>query len=103
MFRKNGADGLPSLSPARNYLQFRSHHPPDSDKTITPTLLLHVGLGELRYDHIDSSPPATLDYDAVGKLGLVGSDTSPAGFPRLAGLIPPPAAATRSRIMAWGQ
>jgi hypothetical protein len=84
---KNGADGLPyPLSPARHYISNDHTIRLTYDRTVTPTQLLHVGLGELRYDHIDSSPPATLAYDAVGQLGLVGSDTNPAGFPRLANL-----------------
>jgi hypothetical protein len=84
---KNGADALPyPLSPARHYLSSDHTLRLSYDRTITPTMLLHVGFGELRYDHIDSSPQATLNYDAVGLLGLVGSDTTPAGFPRLAGL-----------------
>ena len=84
---KSGADGYPyPLSAGRNFISANHTIRLTFDRTITPTLLLHVGLGELRYDHIDSSPPATLNYDAVGQLGLVGSDTTPAGFPRLAGL-----------------
>ena len=84
---KNGADGYPyPLSAGRNFISADHTIRVTLDRTILPTVLLHVGLGELRYDHTDSSPPATLDYDAVGKLGLVGSDTVPAGFPRLAGL-----------------
>jgi Carboxypeptidase regulatory-like domain len=84
---KSGADGYPyPLSAGRNFISANHTIRVTFDRTITPTLLLHVGVGELRYDHIDSSPPATLNYDAVGQLGLVGSDTHPAGFPRLAGL-----------------
>jgi hypothetical protein len=84
---KNGADGLPyPLSPARHYISADHTIRLTFDRTVTPTQLLHIGMGELRYDHIDSSPQATLNYDAVGQLGLVGSDTTPAGFPRLAGL-----------------
>ncbi len=84
---KSGADGYPyPLSAGRNFISANHTIRVTFDRTILPTVLLHVGLGELRYDHIDSSPPATLNYDAVGQLGLVGSDTNPAGFPRLAGL-----------------
>jgi len=84
---KSGADGYPyPLSAGRNFISANHTIRLTLDHTILPTVLLHVGLGELRYDHIDSSPPATLNYDAVGQLGLVGSDTNPAGFPRIAGL-----------------
>ncbi|HWE52979.1 MAG TPA: TonB-dependent receptor [Bryobacteraceae bacterium] len=87
---KNQADGLPfPLSAARHYLSSDHTVRLTYDRTLTPTLLLHLGMGELRYDHIDSSPPSTLNYDAVGKLGLVGSDTNPTGFPRLANLNSP--------------
>jgi hypothetical protein len=84
---KSGADGYPyPLSAGRNFISADHTIRFTLDRTITPTLLLHIGAGELRYDHIDSSPPATLNYDAVGLLGLTGSSTTPAGFPRLAGL-----------------
>ncbi len=84
---KNGADGLPfPLSAGRHFISADHTIRLTLDRTITPTMLLHIGMGELRYDHIDSSPQATLNFDAVGQLGLVGSDTNPAGFPRLAGL-----------------
>ena len=84
---KNGADGYPyPLSPARHYISADHTIRLTFDRSLTPTMLLHIGAGELRYDHIDSSPQATLNYDAIGQLGLVGSSTTPAGFPRLAGL-----------------
>jgi hypothetical protein len=84
---KNGADGLSyPLSPARHYISNDHTIRLTYDRTVTPTQLLHIGMGELRYDHIDSSPPATLAFDAVGQLGLIGSDTNPAGFPRLANM-----------------
>jgi hypothetical protein len=53
------------------------------DKSITPTILLHAGMGYQRFYNPDSSPPPVLQYDAVGQLGLVGSSTNPAGFPEL--------------------
>jgi hypothetical protein len=56
------------------------------DKSITPTILLHAGVGFQRFFNPDSSPPQVLAYDAVGQLGLVGSATNPAGFPELTGL-----------------
>ena len=51
------------------------------DKSITPTLLLHAGAGYQRFHNPDSSPPRSLQYDAVGQLGFMGSSTNPAGFP----------------------
>jgi hypothetical protein len=57
------------------------------DLSITPTLLFHAGIGEQRFHNPDTSPPSVLNYDAVGGLGLTGSATSPAGFPRINGLL----------------
>ncbi|MDE3195763.1 MAG: TonB-dependent receptor [Acidobacteriota bacterium] len=53
------------------------------DKSVTPTLLLHAGLGYQRFHNPDSSPAEVLDYDAAGKLGIKGSATNPSGFPEL--------------------
>jgi len=38
------------------------------DKSITPTLLFHAGVGYQRLHNPDSSPKQVLDYDAVGSL-----------------------------------
>ena len=87
MYRKNGADALPyPISPTRNYIDRTPTFRVNLDQTVTPTFLVHLGLGEVRYDHIDSSPASVLTYDAVQQLGLVGSGTTPSGFPRLTGL-----------------
>ncbi len=51
------------------------------DKSITPTVLIHAGLGYQRFHNPDSSPAEVLQYDAVGQLGIKGSATNPAGFP----------------------
>jgi hypothetical protein len=57
------------------------------DQTVSPTLLIHAGFGVQRFHNPDTSPPSVLNYDAVGQLGLVGSATNPAGFPRIQGLL----------------
>jgi len=57
------------------------------DRSITPTLLIHAGIGEQRFHNPDSSPPSVLNYDAVAGLRLSGSATNPAGFPRINGLL----------------
>jgi hypothetical protein len=54
------------------------------DRVITPTLLLHAGIGEQHFYNPDSSPASVLGFDAVGKLGLTGGDVD--GFPFLSGL-----------------
>jgi Carboxypeptidase regulatory-like domain len=55
------------------------------DKSITPTMLIHAGVGYQRFHNPDSSPPQVLQYDTVGQIGLKGSSTNPAGFPLLTG------------------
>jgi hypothetical protein len=62
---KSGADGLPyPVSSARNFIDRTPTFRINLDETVSPTFLVHVGIGELRYDHIDSSPPSVLNYDA---------------------------------------
>ena len=58
----------------------------NADYSIAPTVLLHLGAGFIRNYQPDGTPAAELAFDAVGKLGLMGSATNPAGMPRLAGL-----------------
>lgn len=53
------------------------------DRSITPTMLLHLGAGVQRFHNPDSSPPDVLQYDAAGQLGFTGSATNPGGFPRI--------------------
>jgi hypothetical protein len=87
---KNNADGLPwPISRGRTYIDRTPTVRLTADYMITPTLLLHLGAGVIRYDHTDSAPPAVLEYDALGELGLRGSSTNPGGFPRLDGLSSP--------------
>ena len=54
------------------------------DQSFAPTLVFHAGAGYVRYYNPDSSPASVLNYDAVGKLGLIGGALN--GFPRLTGL-----------------
>ena len=85
---KSGADGLPyPISSGRNFIDRTPTIRVSVDKTVTPTFLVHLGLGEVRYDHVDSAPPSVLNYDAPGVLGLKGAGVSPAGFPRLVNLL----------------
>jgi hypothetical protein len=56
------------------------------DQNLTPTLLLHLGSGYLRFHNPDSSNAAVLNYDAVAGIGFRGGATTPGGFPRVAGL-----------------
>jgi hypothetical protein len=84
---KSGADGLPVLiSPARI---FETHSPTARltiDYTITPTSLLHVGFGVLRYVHVDSEPPEQQAVDSKSLLGLTGAVPGTTGMPYFSGL-----------------
>ncbi|MEO8594614.1 MAG: TonB-dependent receptor [Candidatus Solibacter sp.] len=87
---KSTGDGLPE--PISNAREFRTHTPSfrlNADYTVTPRILIHAGVGEIRYWHIDSGPEATRTYDAVGKLGLIGGLGNPTGFPSIGGLSSP--------------
>jgi hypothetical protein len=55
------------------------------DYTITPTIVLHLGIGMFRFSNPVSSPSSVLNYDAAGLLGFTGSSVG-VGFPRLNGL-----------------
>ncbi len=80
-------DGLPiPLTGARPKIVGGDQYRINADRTISPTLIIHVGAGFYRFLNPDSSPPAELNYDAVGLLGLVGSASNPAGFPALSSL-----------------
>ena len=84
---KNTFDGLPfPISPAREYIDRTPTYRLTIDRTMTPTLLLHLGGGVVHYVHTDSSPQSVLQYDAVKELGLVGASVTPSGFPRINGL-----------------
>ena len=84
---KNYGDGLPyPISSARNYLTHTWTYRLNLDQTLAPTMLLHLGLGEMRYSHIDSAPNSVLNYNAVANLGLAGASRSPAPFPEITGL-----------------
>jgi hypothetical protein len=78
------ADGLPfPLSAVRVQAIYGTTARLNYDKSITPTLLLHSGVGYQRFHNPDSSPVESLGYDAAGKLGFKGSATDPSGFPRI--------------------
>jgi len=77
-------DGLPfPISVVRVQAIYGNTARVNYDKTLTPTLLLHMGAGFQRFHNPDSSPSQSLDYDAVGGVGFKGSATNPGGFPRI--------------------
>ncbi|MEI9974256.1 MAG: TonB-dependent receptor [Ignavibacteriota bacterium] len=80
-------DGLPSpITAARPKLVSGNQYILNGDRTVSPTLMVHLGASFNRFINPDSSPASVLDYDAVKLLGLVGSASNPAGFPELQGL-----------------
>jgi hypothetical protein len=81
----SGPDGLPiPITELRPQQERSNTFRLNFDRVITPTLLLHAGIGEQHFYNPDSSPASVLGFDAVGKLGLTGGDVD--GFPFLSGL-----------------
>src|SRR6185437_8123608 len=79
-------DGLPiPLTSARPKLVTGNQFRFNLDHTISATMLVHFGVGLVRFHNPDSSPAGVLTYDAKGQLGLVGSATG-VGFPAISGL-----------------
>ncbi len=79
-----GRDALPDPISQRRDLFIRSHTIRiNYDHTISPTVLLHLGVGYQRYRNPDSAPPSITEYDAA-QLGFKGQFGS--GFPRMTGL-----------------
>ena len=80
-------DGLPiPLTSSRPKIIGGNQYIINADRTVSPTLVVHLGGSFQRFINPDSSPAAVLDYDTVGLLGLVGSASNPAGFPQISGL-----------------
>ena len=83
-------DFLPDpISPRRQFWDRTHTFRLSLDQTVSPSFMIHAGVGVMRYVHRDSAPQSTLAYDAPGLLGLKGSATTPAGFPRITGLSSP--------------
>jgi hypothetical protein len=80
------ADGLPApLTQMRPKKVEGNQYRFNLDRTITPTIIAHLGFGFYRFHNPDSSPESVLGYDAKGLLGLTGSATG-VGFPLITGL-----------------
>jgi TonB dependent receptor len=81
----SGADGLPQPISADIGTDIRGNTERLSyDRTLTPTLLLHVGAGFSQNNL--GQPAVTPDYDTCGQLGLCGPFQHPATFPVLSGM-----------------
>jgi hypothetical protein len=79
-------DGLPlPLSAARPKNVGGNQFRLNLDRTVSPTMLAHLGFGFFRFLNPDSVPESVLNYDVMGQLGLVGSATG-LGFPNITGL-----------------
>lgn len=80
--KSNGIDGLPEpLSQVRLQVIRSKTFRLNYDQTLSPTLLLHLGAGVIRYTNPDTVPPASADYDSTA-LGIVNAPGT--GFPRIA-------------------
>ena len=80
-------DGLPvPLTQLRILYERNDTWRTNYDYTISPTMVLHAGIGYIRYRNPDVMVEGVKNYDAVGQLGLKGSVLTPSGFPRITGL-----------------
>src|SRR5262245_16711477 len=80
-------DGLPiPLTQLRILYERNDTWRSNFDYNIAPTMLLHIGIGYIRYRNPDVMLEEVKNYDSVGLLGLKGSALNPSGFPRIGGL-----------------
>jgi len=82
--KDQGRDGMPDPIGQRRDLFIRSHTiRVNYDHTLTPNLLLHAGVGYVRYHNPDSAPVSVTGFDSktLGFKGQFGL-----GFPRITGL-----------------
>ena len=81
-----GADGLPIPITGRRDQEIYGHTVRlNLDQSLSPTFLLHLGAGYVRFHNPDSAPEEVITYDAVGGIGFKGASTVPSGFPRIVG------------------
>jgi hypothetical protein len=83
--RVSSNDSLPAPITARRNQKVIAHTTRlNYDHSLTPTWLLHLGSGYVRYLNPDSSPDSVLNYDAAGQLGFTGAPQN--GFPQINGI-----------------
>lgn len=81
--KDNGQDGLPDPVSERRYQQIRAHTVRfNADDILTPTVVLHVGVGYQRYYNPDSTPLTS--FNQSSQLGLPGALVG--GFPQIQNL-----------------
>ena len=69
----NGPDGLPVPLTQNRYLPTTTHTARlNYDLTVTPTFLIHGGIGFMRHVNCDMSVAGVLSFDALAQLGLKG-------------------------------
>ena len=79
--KSNGVDGLSDvLSRVRIQNIWSMTTRVNYDHTLTPTMLLHLGAGFIRYRNPDTVPPVSYGFDLT-TLGITGAPGT--GFPRL--------------------
>src|SRR6266567_5258181 len=90
---KSTGDGIPfPISNTREFITHSNTERLTFDRALTPTFLLHLGIGYLRYAHVDSSPDISQNFDAPGKIGFVGgvkNSKGNTGFPGMRNLSAP--------------
>lgn len=83
--KDNGVDGLPDPISTRRDQLIRSYTTRiNYDNTLTPTLVLHMGIGYQRYHNPDTAPDSITSFNSVSQLGLTGA--AGLGFPTIYGL-----------------
>ncbi len=85
----NGSDGLPAPITMVRLIDTLSYTiRVNYDQPITPTLLIHAGVGFVRHPNPDFSIPEVLNYDPIAGLGLKGALFGK-GFPDISSLSSP--------------
>ncbi|MEI9971298.1 MAG: TonB-dependent receptor [Ignavibacteriota bacterium] len=80
----SNVDGLPAPLTAIRDQQITAYtNRINFDQSVTPTILVHAGIGYIRFNSPDSSPSSVLNYDAVKNLGFTGGLID--GMPRING------------------
>jgi hypothetical protein len=83
--RVSSNDSLPAPITARRNQNVYAHTVRlNYDQALTPTFLIHLGSGYVRYLNPDSSPDSVLHFDAAGILGFTGAPQN--GMPQVNGI-----------------
>ena len=92
----NGSEGLPTtITQTRGTFSRSMNWRLNFDYTISPTMLLHLGVGSLQYLLDDHSPTTNFDQSSIGLLGMPNPGRR---FPTLSGITGHP----RAGWFPWG-